>query len=144
MKSILTVLFTFSAFFSFAQSDEITIPEKTQVPMESTQDLKEGKNKVGESAPFIVSQDVKVDGIVVISKGTPVRATVTTSKNRELRVDIYDVKALDGTVVKLNDCYVFTTAAQNYNGRGALIVKGTRKSCFNAADVKVKKTNKQF
>ena len=112
--------------------------------MESTQDLKEGKNKMGEAAPFIVSADVKVGDVVVISKGSPVHATITASKNRELRVDIYDVKAVDGTVVKLNDCYLYMTAAQNLNGRGALILKGTRKSCFTSADVKIKKTNKQF
>jgi hypothetical protein len=138
MKSIFSFLFVATGFTAFSQS-EITIPERTQVPMESTQDLREGKNKTGEVAPFVVSEDVKIGGVTVVAKGTSVHATVTASKNRELRVDIYDVKAVDGTVIKLNDCYIYMTAAQNLNGRGALILKGTRKSCFSLTDVKVRK-----
>lgn len=137
MKSIFSFLFLAIGSSSFAQSD-ITIPEKTQVSMISTQDLKEGKNKTGEVAPFVVTDDVKVGGVVVVAKGAPVHATVTASKNRELRVDIYDVKAIDGTVIKLNDCYIYTTAAQNLNGRGALIIKGTRKSCFSLTEIKIR------
>ena len=139
MKSMFTGILALSTGLIFAQSDGLTIPEKTQVPMESTQDLKEGKNKTGEVAPMVVSENVKVGNVVVIAKGTSVHAIVTNSKNRELRVDIYDVKAVDGSVVKLNDCYIFTTAAQNYKGRGALIVSGTRKSCFTSVDVPLKK-----
>src|SRR5687767_15161017 len=129
MKSAFTFILLLSSFFCFSQ-DEIVIPEHTQVAMELSSEVKEGKNKVGEAARFVVSEDIKVDGTVVIAKNTLVRATVTTSKRGELRVDIYDVTAVDGTVIKLNDCWLFTTFAQNYISHGALFVKGTRKNCM--------------
>ena len=144
MKSIGTLFLIFSINLCFAQSEEITIPESTLVPMELTQELKEGKNKVGEVAKFVVSKDVVVDGAVVISKNTVVRASVTISKNRELRVDLSDVTAVDGSILKLSDCWIFTTAAQNLNSRGALLIKGTTKNCSTAVKTKIKKTNKQF
>ncbi len=135
---------TVLAVLTFWVSAQTTLPEKTQVQMIVTSDIREAKNKVGEAASFVVFEDVKVDGTVVISKGTAVRATITISKNRELKVDISDVKAVDGTAIKLNDCSVFTTAAQNYNGKGALIAKGTRKSCFTAKEEKIGSSNKQY
>lgn len=144
MKQMLFAVLSVTYSLASAQTGAISIPEKTQVSMEVTADIKEGKNKVGEAAPFVVLADVKVDGNVVIAKGTKVNATITISKNRELKVDIADVKAIDGTVIKLNDCSVFTTAAQNYNGRGALIVKGSHKNCFTATETKITGANKQF
>ncbi len=111
------------------------LPDGTMIPMELTEDVSVFKYKQGASVPFVVSQDVKIDGKVVIPAQAKVRAVVTISKKPapheggELRVDIYDVMAMDGTTVKLADCWIFTTAAQNYNGKGALLRKGTRKNC---------------
>jgi hypothetical protein len=144
MKFILTLALAFAGFLSFSQSDDITIPENTMVSMELSQDIREGKNKLGEAARFVVSQDVSIDGVVVISKGTVVHASITLAKRGELRVDIYDVAATDGTVIKLRDCWIFTTAAQNLNSRGALIMKGTRKNCVTPSSYKVKKTGGKF
>jgi hypothetical protein len=144
MKSIVSLALVFSSYFSFSQTDEITIPESTLIPMELTQEVKEGKNKVGEAARFVVSQDVMVNGTVVVAKNTLVHASVTTSKRGELRVDLYDVAAVDGTIMKLNDCWIFTTAAQNLNSHGGLIVKGTKKNCSTPVSYKVKKTGGKF
>lgn len=130
MKRILLPVLLFISAASFAQTN---IPEGTTVSMILTQELREGKNKTGEAAAFKVSEDVKVNGTVVIAANTPVRATVTNSKNRELRVDIYDVKAVDGSTIKLADCWLFTTAAENLRSKGALLVVGTKKNCATVA-----------
>jgi hypothetical protein len=144
MRSILTLALLFAIHVSFCQSDEVTIPQNTMISLELTQEIKEGKNKLGEPARFIVSQDVIQDGTVVIAKGSLVHATITTCKKGDLRVDLYDVSATDGTVIKLNDCWIFTTAAQNLNSRGALIVKGTKKNCVTPVSYKTKKTGGKF
>lgn len=140
MKRIfLPAAFFLSTLGSFAQSSETTIPEGTQVSMILKTEIREGKNKTGESAQFVVENDVKVNGTTVISANTPIHATVTNSKNRELRVDIYDVKAVDGTVVKLNDCWIFTTASENLKSKGALLVAGVRKNCSTIGSIKIKR-----
>jgi hypothetical protein len=144
MKAIVALALIFSSYFSFSQTDEITVPENTLIPMELTQEVKEGKNKVGEAARFVVTEDIKVNGAVVISKNTLVHATVTTSKRGELKVDVYDVAATDGTVIKLNDCWLFTTFAQNYVTHGALLVKGTKKNCTTVGNIKIKKGGGKF
>lgn len=144
MKFICALLIFMSSFSAIAQSEGASIPQGTLVTMELTQEVREGKNKVGEAIKFIVSADVVVNDVVVIAKNTTVRANVTISKNRELRVDIYDVPAVDGTVVKLADCWIFTTAAQNLNSKGGLIIKGTKKNCRTFETVKIKSTNKQY
>jgi hypothetical protein len=144
MRSVLAIALLLASLFLHAQSDEISIPQNTLVSLELTQDIREGKNKVGEAARFVVAQDVLVNDVVVISKGTLVHASITVSKRGDLRVDLYDVAAVDGTVVKLSDCWIFTTAAQNLNSRGALIMKGTKKNCVTPVSYKVKKTGGKF
>ena len=131
MKLVAIVFFSCLFYTGFSQA----LPDGTMIPMELTEDVSVFKYKQGASVPFVVSQDVKVDGKVVIPAQAKVRAVVTISKKPapheggELRVDIYDVMAMDGTTVKLADCWLFTTGAQNYNGKGALLRKGTRKNC---------------
>jgi hypothetical protein len=144
MKSILTIALLFAAYIGYSQSEEIAIPQNTLITMELSQEVKEGRNKVGEAARFVVAQDVAVNGITVIAKGSLVHATVTTSKRGELRVDLHDVAAADGTVVKLNDCWIFTTAAQNYHSHGALLVKGTKKNCTTPSSYTVKKSGGKY
>lgn len=131
MKFFTLLFFSCGFFAASAQA----IPEGTSIPMELSEDVSVFKFKKGAAAPFVIAQDVKVNGKTVIPANAPVRATVTISKKPahgdagELRVDIYDVMALDGTTVKLADCWIFTTAAQNYNGKGAILRKGTKKNC---------------
>ncbi|MBK7148203.1 MAG: hypothetical protein IPH78_05110 [Bacteroidetes bacterium] len=144
MKKTIAILFFALAKTGFAQSDMFTIPERTPISMILTEDVKEGKNSVGTPARFVVAEDVKVDGLVVVAKNTLVHATVTISGKRELRVDLADVPAVDGTPLKLMDCWKFTTAAQNLNGKGALLPKNTTKNCFTIAEVKIKKGGGKF
>ncbi len=138
MKTCLLFFSTFFSVFSYAQGGDFLVPENTQIQMKFDQDYREKKNKVGEAAKLSVLEDVLVNGKVVVKKGTSVSATVTNSKKFELRVDIHDVPAVDGTKLVLNDCWVFTTAAQNYKSKGALIITGTRKNCFVKAATKIR------
>ena len=130
IKTGLLLIGTFFSLFSFAQGGNFVVPENTQIQMKFDQDYREKKNKVGEIAKLSVLEDVLVNGKVVVAKGASVDAKVTNSKKFELRVDIYSASAVDGTKLILNDCWVFTTAAQNYKSKGALIVTGTKKNCF--------------
>lgn len=135
MKFTPFVLFLFIALTSKAQS---ALPEGTTVPLIFTADVFAPKVKVGDPAPVIVDEDVRYNGKVVIPAKAKVRAVITTANKPaphkgegELRVDIYDVMAMDGSTVKLQDCWIFTTGAQNQTrkGHGAIILQGTRKNC---------------
>lgn len=140
MRSNKIVLFLLVALFSTCSSllsAQVTLLENTQVQMKFNQDVREKKNKLNESVSVVVLEDVKAGSTVVIPKGTSVRATITNAKRGEIRVDIYDLKAVDGSKVELQDCWVFTTAAQNFKGKGALILNGTRKNCFVKAAVNI-------
>lgn len=143
MKILCSSLFVLFYAVSFSQA-EIVVPESTVVPSELTQEIKEGKVKDGQAAMFVVSEDVKVNGTTVITKGTPVHAVMTSTKNRQLRIDMLDVKAIDGTVLKLNDCWMFYTAAQNLNGKGYLVIKGTKKNCKTSTTTTIKNSSKQY
>ncbi|MCW5908213.1 MAG: hypothetical protein KIS94_10160 [Chitinophagales bacterium] len=130
--------------FQFLTAQTISIPANTPVSMELVQEIREGKNKVGEAAQYRVAKDVVIDGVVVIAAKTVVRAKVTNSGNRELRVDLYDVQAADGTTVNLADCWVFTTASQNQKSKGALLIVGSKKNCNTAAKVDIKSTGPKY
>lgn len=102
---------------------------------------------MGEIVQFRVVADVVIDGVVVIPAKSVVNAKVTNSGKRELRVDLYDIKAADGTTITLADCWMFTTESQNFNargGRGAALFVGTKKNCLTATRVEVKATGGKF
>lgn len=126
-----------SAIFAHSQSGKVKLPERTIVPMILTEEIRENKNKVGTSAKFIVAENVVIDGNILIAQKTPVVSKITISGKRELRVELYEVAAVDGTPVKLNDCWFFTTAAQNLNGKDAMLAKNMRKNCATAVEVTV-------
>ena len=132
MKFVSLALFLFPFFITHAQ----TIPEATTVSIILQSDVGANSFKKGDPAPFVVAEDVKINGKVVIPANAKVRAVVTLSTKSaphrgegELRVEILDVMAMDGSTVKLQDCWLFTTGANNLKKHEALIVKGTRKNC---------------
>lgn len=137
-------LFAFLCCAAFAGAQTVTVPANTVVSMELTKEIREGKNKVGEAASFRVLTDVVVDGTVVIPAKSVVNAKVTNSGKRELRVDLYDIKAVDGTTIVLQDCWIFTTAAQNFNGKGAALFVGTKKNCGTQVRTEVKATGGKY
>jgi hypothetical protein len=146
MKKFIPALLLLAAVhFSYAQT--VTVPANTVVSMELAKEVREGKNKVGEAASFRVLTDVVVDGTVVIPAKSVVNAKVTNSGKRELRVDLYDVKAVDGTTIVLQDCWIFTTASQNFSGKGgkgAALFVGTKKNCGTSVRTEVKATGGKY
>jgi hypothetical protein len=148
MKNTRTItLAALMAFTTTAFAQTVTVPANTSISMELTKEVREGKNRVGEAAAFHVLNDVVVDGVVVIPAKSVVNAKVTNSGKRELRVDLYDIKAVDGTTITLADCWIFTTAAQNFSGqggKGAVLFVGTKKTCNTATRVEVKATGAKY
>lgn len=143
-KTLIALLIT---AFVFTANAQVTVPANTTIQMELAKEVREGKNKVGEIVQFRVVADVVIDGVVVIPAKSVVNAKVTTSGKRELRVDLYDIKAADGTTITLADCWMFTTEAQNFSGRGgkgAALFVGTKKTCLTATRVEVKATGGKF
>lgn len=140
-------LLAFLCFTALAEAQTVTVPANTVVSMELTKEVREGKNRVGEVAAFRVLSDVLVDGVVVIPAKSVVNAKVTNSGKRELRVDLYDVKAADGTTITLQDCWMFTTASQNFSGtggKGAVLFTGTKKNCGTSVRTEVKATGGKY
>jgi hypothetical protein len=113
------------------------IPEGTAVTVIMKEDIDVNKYKQGDKVPVFVAEDVKVNGTIVIPANAPVKAMVTNASKPaphkgegELRIDFLEVMAMDGTTVKLNDCWLFTTGAENpYRKHYSVFVKGTRKNC---------------
>jgi hypothetical protein len=124
------------SFFFFASNAQTKIPEGTQVNFILKEDVNVSKYKVGSTVPFVVADDVKIKGTVVIPANAAVHAVVTSSSKPaphkgegELRIDVLDVMDMSGATIKLNDCWLYTTGAENLKGHTAQFVKGTRKNC---------------
>ncbi len=133
MKFVCTFLIAFSFFMASAQT---SIPEGTTVPLITKEQVDVNNYKVGSSAPFVVAEDVKVNGVVVFPANAKVHAVVTKSSKSgahkgegDLRIDFLDVMAMDGSTVKLSDCWLFTNGAQNLNKHLPMFPAGTRKNC---------------
>ncbi len=134
MKLTCSLLFAFSFFFAAAQT---AITEGTTVPCITKVQIDVDKYKQGSTAPFEVVEDVKINGVVVIPAGAKVHAVVTKSTKSggphkgegDLRIDFLDVMAMDGSTIKLNDCWLFTNGANNLNKHLPMFPVGTRKNC---------------
>lgn len=112
------------------------MPGGTVVSLNLNKDVFAPTTKLGEAVDFTVSQDVLVKGKVVIPANAKVRAAVVDVNKggphqgeSRLKVQIYDVMAMDGTTVVLDDCYMFIMGDGGHKQRGALLLKGSGKNC---------------
>lgn len=99
--------------FSLAQETKeepikIKVPEGTVIPVKLLQNLKGADLVVGQSINFEVSMDIIIDGYIVIKRGAPAYATVTTaqkaghvSQGGKLGFSMDYCKAVDGSRVYL-------------------------------------------
>lgn len=117
-------------------SAQNSVPSGTIVSLSLTKDVFAPDTKIGAPADFVVLQDVSVKGKVLIPKGAKVRAAVVDVNKggphkgeSSVKVQIYDVMAMDGSTVVLDDCYVFTMGDGGHKQRGALLLKGIGKNC---------------
>lgn len=133
VKSLLLFPLLFISLFVVSQN---MVPGGTIVSITLNKDVFAPDVKIGDPADFTVLQDVMVGGKVVIPAHSKARATVIeTTKSGphhgegSLKVQIYDVKAVDGSTVTFDDCFVFTTGDGGHKQRGSLLVKGIGKNC---------------
>jgi len=148
MKKIFSVIFVASSSYIFAQTN---LRENTQVSFRATETIHEKFYKTKAPVSFEVAEDVLVKGKVVIAKGTPATAEAGLTLDRKgrpakgnLRVDIKEVKAVDGTTVKLNDCWIAATADQRHPkvdgkkvAKGAAVIKNTKKNCSTSGKYEI-------
>ena len=133
MRILLFVTLLTVSFFCNAQS---SVPGGTVVAFTLNKDVFAPDVKLGQSADFTVTQDVLVKGKVVIPANAKVRAAVVDvekggphhSESR-IKVQIYEVTASDGSLVEMEDCFLFTMGDGGHKQRGALLLKGSGKNC---------------
>lgn len=151
-----TVLFFVVSVFGskvFSQTTEVVVPYGTQVVCEVTGDITLD-DKPGTQVGMIVQKDVVVKDKVIITKGTPVQATIRINKKPkgnyytgeeytgELLIDIFSTKAVDGSEIKFSDVYLQIFAYKNRNWfdkkRKWLLDAGTVKNCATRLTYTVK------
>lgn len=87
-----------------------TVVEKeTLVKIKLEDRVDSSKNKVNDQVPFVVTQDVMIDGKLVITKGTRGVGTITEvnaagrlGRDGKLKIDFGTIEAVDGTPIRLN------------------------------------------
>ncbi|MBK7149390.1 MAG: hypothetical protein IPH78_11365 [Bacteroidetes bacterium] len=137
---------------SFIAPQEILVRYGTPVICELTDDITLD-DKPGKAVQMVVKEDVLVDGAVVIAKGAPVSAAIRVNnkpkvnaytgeeKLGELLIDIFSVKAVDGSEVKFQDIYIQKFAEKNYNwfdkNRKWLLGTGVVKNCATRLTVTI-------
>lgn len=90
------------------QTKTLKIQDGTVIRVIFTQELSSEKNHPGDTVPCEIAEDIKVDNVVVIAKGTPATGQVSQAEKRggwgksgTLAFSIDYVKAVDGSNVRL-------------------------------------------
>lgn len=128
MKNILFLFILSISISAFAQS----VPSKTPVPMVVTQDFNQKVlQSSGGAGLFEVEKDIVINGKTVISAKTPINIRMERGTKTDLKIVISEIKATDGSTVKIDDCWLYTSIDQNLTGKpkGPVFRKGTRKIC---------------
>lgn len=130
MKKILIVWF-FSSLFGVVYSQQtLTLFEGTVVRIRLMETLDSRISKEGDMINFEASEDVAVDGVVVIKKGAVAKGMVLSIKSSgiggkkgELNISIDYVTAVNGKNIRLK--YSATSSGQSRSGgaiAGALLI----------------------
>ncbi|HRN94493.1 MAG: hypothetical protein M9931_02585 [Chitinophagales bacterium] len=129
MKNTILLFILSLSVSAFAQS----IPTKTLVPMVVTQDFTQKiLQSNGGAGLFEVEKDVVVNGKTVIAAKTPINIRMDRGTKTDFKIVIAEIKATDGSTVKIDDCWLYTSIDQNLTGKpkGPVFRKGTRKICY--------------
>ena len=131
-----------------ARQDSI-VPEGTTIPLVLIEQVSSQYARLGDIVGFVVAEDVRVNGAVLILAGSKVNGMITTlngyskgindgaappqdeSTSTDMKIEARWVQHVNGNVIRLNDCWIYTTAAENPlpESEGALFLKDTRKNC---------------
>lgn len=86
----------------------VKVPRETLVKIALRTSLNSEKNEVGDPVPYEVLEDVQVEGVVVIARGTKgqgrlvkVRRRGAFGRSGRLQIDFGSVPAVDGTLLPL-------------------------------------------
>jgi hypothetical protein len=144
-----------------------TLLDGTPIKLRLSQNLSSETNKTGDQVAFEVTEEVSVEGVVVIPKGSPALATVTNAEHKKnmgrggkLDVNVDSVRLVDGEKAQLRavkdtaggghvgamtgamvaTAVVFFPAAPLFlfmHGKPVEIPKGTEVTAFVQGDMKL-------
>lgn len=90
------------------KTEVVTVPKGHPVRIRLVKEVSSERSKKGESVPFEVSQDVIVDGILVIPKGEDGQLIIADAvpagrlgRDGKVELDVREVSGMDGTRVRL-------------------------------------------
>lgn len=90
-------------------TEDTLVDKETLVKIKLEETVDSSKNKVNDSVPFVVTQDVMIDDKLVIAKGTKgvgriteVNAAGRLGRDGKLVIDFGTIEAVDGTPIRLN------------------------------------------
>lgn len=90
------------------QGAQVTIPDGTEIQVVTTEEISSKTAAENDPIEFKVDEDVKIDGHVVITKGTSVKGVVAESeksgrmgKSGKLNIRVESTTAVDGQKIKL-------------------------------------------
>ena len=100
---------------------KIKIPERTVIPVKLIQQLKGDQALIGQSVDFEVSRDIIIDDFIVIKRGAPTYATITSSEKAgyvsqggKIGISMDYCKAIDGSKVYLRS--ILSKEAESHMG----------------------------
>lgn len=110
-KPIVALLVCAVLFMSFTlPAETVIIKSGTVIPMELMTTLSSKTARTGQMVDFRVTNDVKVNGKVVIAAGSIAQGQVVRSqknglmgKEGELEISVKTIRAVDGTIVYLSN-----------------------------------------
>jgi hypothetical protein len=166
MKSILLnfLILTFLIGAAQAAPSEriLQLDDGMPIIVTPTVDISSADDETGQDVTFNLLQDCKVDGIVLIAKGTVVNGKIERAKHSKmfgrkgvLEISISDTKAIDGTalevrttleskgnVAKTTEDKVHSIlpygAGFLFNGKDAVLAQGTQFTVFISGTSKFK------
>ncbi|MBI3923770.1 MAG: hypothetical protein HY318_20280 [Armatimonadetes bacterium] len=88
---------------------EVTVPAETGVPLELMRPVSTRTAEVGDIVDFVVRDNVYIEGIVVVTKGTAATGSVkkvkhprSRGRNGSLQIELVEVKGVDGSLIPLH------------------------------------------
>lgn len=86
----------------------VLVPKETLVKIALETDLNSERNNVGDPVPYVVLEDVRIEGVLVITKNTRGQGKIVKIRRRgafgrpgRLEIDFGAVEAIDGTPISL-------------------------------------------
>ena len=93
---------------ALAQNKDVVIPDGTELSVVTTETISSKTATEGDPITFKIDEDLKIDGVVVIAKGTIVKGTVSDAKKNghfgkggKLSIRIETTQTVDKQPIKL-------------------------------------------